>query len=251
MRLGEGEYKLPDYIPTRGFLLLEEQKFSKSRGWYLGLRDFLSKFPQDYLRYYLAAITPYAQTDVNFDWTDFQKRINNELIANIGNFIHRTLTFISNKYDLLIPQPQDYDGLEKEFVERIKGIPDTVGVEIERNELSKGLGKIIEFSAFCNQYFQKRQPWSDKSRAGTTLYLCVNAVRSLSILLEPYIPFSAEKLWQQLNLQGSIHEQNWTSAAELKIQGGHRINKPAVLFQRVPDEEIEKEQQKLHKAEVS
>lgn len=247
MRLGEGEYKLPDYIPTRGFLLLEEQKFSKSRGWYLGLRDFLSKFPQDYLRYYLAAITPYAQTDVNFDWTDFQKRINNELIANIGNFIHRTLTFISSKYDLLIPQPKAYDELDREFLERIKSVPDAVGGEIERNELSKGLGKIIEFSAFCNQYFQKRQPWSDKEKVGTTLYLCVNAVRSLSILLEPYIPFSAEKLWQQLNLEGSVHEQDWTSASELKIQGGHRINKPTVLFQRIPNEEIEKEQQKLQK----
>lgn len=247
MRLGEGEYKLPDYIPTRGFLLLEEQKFSKSRGWYLSLRDFLNKFPQDYLRYYLAAITPYAQTDVNFDWVDFQKRINNELIANIGNFIHRTLTFVLSKYDLVIPQPQDYDELDNAFVERIRGIPDVVGAEIERNELSKGLGKIIEFSAFCNQYFQKRQPWSDKGRAGTTLYLCVNAVRSLSILLEPYIPFSVEKLWQQLNLQATVHEQDWKSASELKIQGGHRINNPTVLFQRVPDEEIEKERQKLRK----
>ncbi len=245
MRLGEGEYKLPDYIPTRGFLLLEEQKFSKSRGWFLSIRDFLGKFPQDYLRYYLAAITPYAQTDVNFDWLDFQKRINNELIANIGNFIHRTLTFISSKYDLLIPQPQDYDELDKEFVERVKSIPDAVGAELERIELSKALGKVIEFSAFCNQYFQKRQPWSDKERAGTTLYLSVNAVRSLSILLEPFIPFSVEKLWQQLNLQGSVHQQDWKSASELKIRGGHRINKPTVLFQRIPDEEIEKEQQKL------
>ena len=248
MRLGEGEYKLPDYIPTRGFLLLEEQKFSKSRGWYLSLRDFLDKFPPDYLRYYLGAITPYAQTDVNFDWTDFQKRINNELIANIGNFIHRTLTFIWSKYDGVIPQPQDYDELDQEFREGIKGVAGDVGNEIERNELSRGLGRVIEFSAFCNQYFQKKQPWSNIEKAKTTLCLCVNAVRSLSILLEPYVPFSAEKLWQQLNLQGSVHKQAWTSASELKIQSGHRINKPAVLFQRIPDEDIEKERQKLHKS---
>ena len=247
MRLAQKEYKLPDFIPTRGFLLLEEQKFSKSRGWYLGLRDFLNKFPADYLRYYLASITPYAQVDVNFDWADFQKKINNELIANIGNFIHRTLTFIWTKYQGKVPQPQDYDGLDNEFKEKIKGVAEEVGKEIESNELTRGLRKIVEFSAFCNQYFQRKQPWTDKEKAKTTLYLCANAVRSLAVLLEPYTPFSSEKLWQQLNLPGSIHKQAWNSASQLKIEGGHQINEPKVLFQKVQDEDIEKERQKLHK----
>jgi methionyl-tRNA synthetase len=248
MRLGEGEYKLPDFIPTRGHLLLEEQKFSKSRGWYIGLRDFLNKFPADYLRYYLAAITPYSQTDVNFDWSDFQKRINTELIANVGNFIHRTLTFIWTKYDGKVPQAQEYDELDKEFLEKIKVIADDAGEEIESNELSKGLRKIVEFSAFCNQYFQKKQPWTDFEKAKTTLYLCANAVHSLAILLEPYIPFSTEKLWQQLNLPDSAQKQNWNSASQLKIESGHKIGQPAVLFQKIQDESIEKERQKLQKS---
>jgi len=247
MRLGEEEYKLPDFIPTRGHLLLEEQKFSKSRGWYVSLRDFLNKFPADYLRYYLTSITPYAQTDVNFDWIDFQKRINNELIANVGNFIHRTLTFIWTKYQVRVPQAQGYDALDKEFLEKIKNVAEDIGKEIESNELTRGLRKIVEFSAFCNQYFQRKQPWIDKEKAKTTLYLCVNAARSLAILLEPYAPFSAEKLWQQLNLEGSVHKQDWGSASQLKIESGHEINQPRVLFQKVPDEEIEKERQKLHK----
>ncbi len=247
MRLGEGEYKLPDFIPSRGYFLLEEQKFSKSRGWYIGLRDFLNKFPPDYLRYYLAAITPYSQTDVNFNWTDFQKRINNELIANVGNFIHRTLTFIWTKYDGRVPQAEDYDALDKEFLEKIKAAADDSGDEIERNELSKGLRKIIEFSASCNQYFQKKQPWTSLEKAKTTLYLCTNAVHSLAILLEPYIPFSAEKLWQQLNLPDSAQKQNWNSASQLKIEYGHKINQPTVLFQKIQDESIEKEKQKLQK----
>jgi methionyl-tRNA synthetase len=230
-------------------LLLEEQKFSKSRGWYVGLKDFLDRFPADYLRYYLASVTPYAQSDVNFDWADFQKRINNELIANTGNFVHRTLTFIWTKYQGKVPEPQkNYDVLDNEFLGKIKTVADDVGKEIENNELTKGLRKIVEFSAFCNQYFQKKQPWTDIEKAKTTLYLCVNAVRSLAILLEPYIPFSAEKLLQQLDLQGSIHKQDWDSAAQLKIEGGHRINEPKVLFQKIPDEDIEKERQKLHSA---
>lgn len=247
MRLGQGEYKLPDFIPTRGFLLLEGQKFSKSRGWYVSLRDFLNKFPADYLRYYLASITPYAQVDVNFDWSEFQKRINNELIANMGNFIHRTLTFIWAKYQGETPKPENYDSFDNEFLEKIKSVAEDVGREIESNELSKGLRKIAEFSAFCNRYFQKKQPWTDREKAKTTLYLCANAVRSLAIVLEPYTPFSCEKLWQQLNLKGSAHKQSWNSASQLKIEAGHQISEPKVLFQKIQYEDIEKERQKLQK----
>jgi len=251
MRLGNGEYKLPDFIPTRGMFLLEQQKFSKSRGWYIGLRDFLSKFPADYLRYYLASITPYAQADVNFDWNDFQQKINNELIANIGNFIHRTLTFTWTRYEGKVPEPQDYDALDNEFIERIRQVAADVGREIENNELTKGLRKIVEFSAFCNQYFQKKQPWLDKEKAKTSLYLCVNAVRSLATLLEPYMPFSAERLKQQLNLDGAVNKQNWDVASQITIKSGHQINQPSVLFERIQNKDIEKEKQKLSKATTS
>jgi methionyl-tRNA synthetase len=247
MRLGVGEYKLPDYIPTRGHLLLEKQKFSKSRGWYVSLREFLDNFPADYLRYYLAAITPYSQVDVNFDWEDFRSRINNELIANIGNFIYRALTFTWTNYKGEVPKPSRYDGLDSEFENKIKTVAEEVGAEIEKIELNKGLRKILEFSTFCNQYFQRKQPWTNKEQARTCLYLCINAVRSLAILLAPYIPFSAQSLWQQLNLEGSVHKQSWSSASELKIQSGHHINKPEILFRKVTEEEIKKQKEKLQR----
>jgi methionyl-tRNA synthetase len=247
MRLGEGEYKLPDYIPTRGHLLLVGQKFSKSRGWYVGLREFLNQFPPDYLRYYLAAITPYSQVDVNFDWEEFRDRINNELIANIGNFIHRTLTFTWTNYDGKVPEPAEYDDLDREFENKIKAVASEVGAEIEEIELSRGLRKIVEFSAFCNQYFQRKQPWTSKEQAKTCLYLCINAVRSLAIMLAPYTPFSAETLWKQLNLKGSVHRQSWSSASELKITSGHRINKPRILFRKIAEEEIQKQKERLQK----
>jgi len=251
MRLGNGEYKLPDFIPTRGMFLLEQQKFSKSRGWYIGLRDFLGKFPADYLRYYLASITPYAQADVNFDWTDFQQKINNELIANIGNFVHRTLTFTWTKYQGKVPEHGSYDALDNELTERVRQVVADVGREIENNELTKGLRRIVEFSAFCNQYFQKKQPWTDIEKAKTTLYLCVNAVRSLAILLEPYTPFSAERLWKQLNLDGTVHQQKWDAASQITIRSGHQISQPSVLFERIQDRDIEKEKQTLSKATAS
>jgi len=251
MRLGNREYKLPDFIPTRGMLLLEQQKFSKSRGWYISLRDFLNKFPADYLRYYLTSITSYTQADVNFDWTDFQKRINNELIANIGNFIHRTLTFTWTKCQGIVPKPKEYDVSDNELVGKIKSVADSVGKEIGNNELARGLRKVVEFSAFCNQYFQRKQPWADKEGAQTTIYLCVNAVRTLAILLEPYIPSSAEKLWQQLNLKDTVHEQNWSSASQLQIKAGHQLNQPSVLFERIQEKDIEAERQKLGRITAS
>jgi methionyl-tRNA synthetase len=251
MRLGVGEYKLPDFIPTRGYFLLEGQKFSKSRGWYVSLREFLNRFPADYLRYYLAAITPYSQLDVNFDWQDFQKRINNELLANIGNFIYRTLTFIWTNYNGKVPNPNAYDDLDKGFEDKINRIAPDVAQEIEKIELSKGLRKIVEFSTICNQYFQRKQPWTDKEKAKNCLYLCVNAARSLAILLQPYIPFSTEKLWQQLNLKGDVKEQKWASASKLAISDGHRINQPTVLFKKVEDEAIKEEREKLQKLSTS
>jgi methionyl-tRNA synthetase len=245
MRLGVGEYKLPDYIPTRGYFLLEKQKFSKSRGWYISLRDFLDSFPADYLRYYLASITPYSQLDVNFDWSDFQKRINNELIANVGNFIHRTLTFIHANYGGKIPKPNAYDILDRQLREKIGKIAEDVAQELDKNELSRGLRKIIEFAAFCNQYFQQKQPWVDKENAKTCLYLCANATRTLAILLHPYLPFSTERLWQQLNLRGEVQEQNWKNASELAIPAEHQINQPKVLFRKIEDQEIKREKEKL------
>lgn len=244
-RLGVGEFKLPDFIPTRGFFTLEGKKFSKSREWYISVREFIDKFPPDYLRYYLAAITPYSQQDVNFDWEDFQKRVNNELIANIGNFIHRVLTFTWSNYEGLVPAANTLDKSDHEFIEKTREAVKDVGGEIERIELSKGLRKIVQFSAFCNQYFQQKEPWTDKEKAKTAIHLCVNAVRSLAVLLEPYIPFSAENLWRQLNLEGSVHEQDWDTAGELRIPGSHRINKPEVLFEKVGDEEIKRERERL------
>ena len=251
MRIGVGEFKLPDFIPTRGHLLLEEKKFSKSRGWYVSLRDFLDRFPADYLRYYLAAITPYDQSDVNFNWEDFEARINNELIANIGNFIHRTLTFIWFNYGGKVPKAEKYDRLDHEFKEKIEALANHVGEQLEKIELSRGLKSILEFSSFCNQYFQRKQPWANKENAKTCLYLCANAVKSLAILLEPYLPFSAEKLWKQLNLKKSVHKQGWSSASKLTIKSGHKINKPRVLFRKVRDEEIKREKEKLLKLTVS
>jgi len=245
MRLGESNFKLPDLIPVRGHLLLQGRKFSKSRDWYVSLREFLDNFPPDYLRYYFAAITPYSQADINFDWKDFQARINNELVATIGNFIYRTLRFTDTRFGGKIPEPHDFDSVDRKFEERIKAIADEVGADIESNELHRALKKIIEFAAACNQYFQKKEPWKGSNDANNCIFLSVNAVYTLAIILEPYLPFATEELWKQLKLPGSVYEQKWTSAKELRIKSGHRLSKPEILFKKIEDEEIEREVKKL------
>ncbi|UCE44516.1 MAG: methionine--tRNA ligase [Candidatus Bathyarchaeota archaeon] len=247
MRLGAKEFKLPEYIPTRGHLLLHGEKFSKSRGWYVSVRDFLNLFPADYLRYYLASITPHSPSDINFDWEDFQAKINNELIANIGNFIHRTLTFIWRNYGGEVPHPGKYDASDVKFKDEIANVAGNVGEELKKIELNRGLRKIVEFSKSCNQYFQGKEPWSNKTQAKNCLYLCINAVRSLAIMLEPYLPFSTEILWKQLNLQDSVHKQRWNWASKLAIEGGHKIIKPTILFEKVENEKIEEERERLRR----
>src|SRR5574337_28441 len=123
MRMGmKKEYKLPDYIPTRGHLMLQSKKISKSRNWYIGLKDFLHLYPADYLRFYLTMITPYSQDDLNFDWDEFAARINSELIGNIGNFVNRALGFTKKSTGGIIPSTSDLDFADKEAQEKIKNL---------------------------------------------------------------------------------------------------------------------------------
>lgn len=245
MRMGiNEEYKLPSLIPTRGHLMLHDEKFSKSRGWYVGLRDFLNNFEADYLRYYLATITPYRQTDVNFDWDDFYSRINNELVANIGNFMHRTLKFISSHYKGEVPPPEEYEDIDHDFKEKLLNIKDEVTNHLEANNFDKGLKSIINFSANCNRYFQHREPWKGGKGSKTCLFLSINAVKTITILLDPYFSFSLEKLWRQLNINNS---RSWNSASIIDVKPGHKIDKPEILFKKLEYKEIQKQKDKLNK----
>ena len=239
MRLGlDGEYKLPDYIPTRGHLLLHNQKISKSRKRYIGVRDFTTTFVPDYLRFYLASITPYSQTDVNFDWDVFSEKINNELIANIGNFINRALSFTNKTFSGKVPDPTEYDSDDNFCLGEIGAIAREVGSFFSQLEIDKSLKRILRFSSHFNQYFQIKQPWAHRQTAKTTLFIAVNAVRSIAIMLEPFIPFSCEKIWCQLGMSDSVHQQSWPSVSEIRIPGGHLLGKVEPIFTKIDREVI-------------
>lgn len=246
IRMGiRNEYKLPDYIPTRGHLMLSNRKISKSRGWYIGLKDFLQLFPSDYLRFYLARVTPYSQTDTNFDWDVFIERINNELIANIGNFIHRTLSFIKATFDGSVPEPTVYDDVDLLTINRISGISDVVGTAIAKNEIENAMREILDFSSSLNRYFQKKKPWEESHSAQNTLYVSANAVQSLAILLEPFIPNSAERIWDQLGLDNNVHNQNWSRASRIDMSAYHKIGEIQPLFQKIERRKLDLDKWKV------
>lgn len=247
IRLGiNSEYKLPEYIPTRGHLMLQNQKISKSRKWYIGLKDFTSAFNPDYLRFYIASVVTYSQDDLNFDFDAFYERINNELIANIGNFINRALSFTQKSFQGIVPKPSSIeDTVEKELAATVA----ETGRLLSSNEIDKSLKRILKYSNYMNHYFQTNSPWANKDTSNTTVYVSVNAVRSLAVLLEPFIPFSCEKIWSQLKLgSGSVHQQVWESAKDIRaIPAGHELGKVEPIFRKVEAKEIEQWKNKLGK----
>jgi methionyl-tRNA synthetase len=250
MRLGiNSEYKLPDYIPTRGHLTLEAKKISKSRNWYIGLKQFLEYYPADYLRYYLVSINPYSQDDLNFDWNDFTTRINSELIGNLGNFVNRALGFTKKAFDGKIPETESFDEKDLSAEEKIKTFATDVGSLMEQNHLDRALKKVMEFSSFFNQYFQHKEPW--KNGPGTTncVYLSVNAVRSLAIVLFPFLPESAQKIWNQLGLDGNVNEFSWNDISVLDISSGHTLGDASPLFVKVEKSDIAKYKKQLGPSE--
>jgi len=245
MRLGiKKEYKLPDYIPTRGHLMLQAKKISKSRNWYIGLKEFLDFYPADYLRFYLTSITPHSQDDLNFDWDEFAAKINSELIGNVGNFVNRALGFVQ-KMGGTVPGGDKFDSADQQAMDRIKQLSADVGSLLEQNHLDRALKKILEFSAHFNQYFQQKEPWKGGAGTNNCIYVSANAVRSIAIALLPFIPDSAEKIWNQLGMKEKLSEQSWDSISEFDLKPNHKLGAVSPLFKKVEESDIKKHKAKL------
>jgi methionyl-tRNA synthetase len=241
IRLGiKSDYKLPDRIVTRGHLLFQNRKLSKSKNWSITLGGFTKSFDPDYLRFYFSTIIPYSQSDINFDWDSFYEKINNDLISNIGNFINRTLSFTKKQFEGKVPERTSLDGLDKQALIEISLIAYSVGELIFGNEIDKAMKMILQFSTFFNQYFQSKEPWKSHQDANTTLWISTNAVRSIAILLFPFIPLSAQKIWKQLAIPEDLAVQDWYSASELRVPQSHNIGDDIIpIFKRIERVEIE------------
>jgi methionyl-tRNA synthetase len=240
MRIGEGEYKLPDQIPTRGHLLLKGKKISKSRHWMITIRSFLDLFPPDYLRFYLTRIVPYDQSDANFDWEEFRDKINNELVASLGNFVYRSLVFVRNKHEGVVPKPLKVGPDEQAIAAELEAAVKEVGELIEEGHYDRALKRILEFSTRCNQYFQKKAPWEGREDESTAIFYSCNLVAGLATLLGPFLPFSAAEISSQLGLQEGSKGDDWAAASGFRVEAGKRIKDPRPVFKKVEDSELEK-----------
>jgi methionyl-tRNA synthetase len=243
-------FSLPNFIPVRGHLTLEGEKFSKSRGVYVSLKDYLEKHNPDYLRFYMSLITTYTLSDVNFSWKEYQQHINTELVNIIGNFIYRCMFFTYKFFNCIVPNLYELDKKDKEILNDLKRSHKKITENLEKIEIQKALQEIIVLAGKANKYFQEKEPWKEfkkrKKEISNCLNISINLCRSLSIYLFPFIPFSMQELWKQLN----IKKVDWQSANELRIKSGHKINEPKILFKKIEDDVIENEIKKIGKGEI-
>ncbi|MEM2344530.1 MAG: class I tRNA ligase family protein, partial [Thermoproteota archaeon] len=222
----------PKHILVHGYITIGGEKLSKSKGTAIDPFKLLEKYEVDAVRYFLARDIPFFE-DGDFSEKALVERVNGELVGNIGNFIHRTLTLIWNLYNGEVPEPHDYENDRDcmRLLESIKMLPNTMREKFENYEIDKALKEVADFSIQCNRFLQAKEPW--KTKDPNALFLCVNAVRTLAITLRPYLPSSSEKIWKMLNLDGLPEDYGWDSAGELAIKPGHRISKPEIVFKKI------------------
>ena len=251
MLMVHGDYVLPQNVPANEFLNLEGNKLSTSRNYAVWLDDYLQKFEADSLRYALASNLPETK-DADFSWKEFQARHNNELADILGNFVNRTLTFAHKYFDGAVPTAGALDTLDKEFISKIKAAPGALGNLIDKYQNRFYIRDLMELTRFANKYFNDKEPWqtrkSDAEVCATTINLCLQMVRSLSILAEPVIPNTVRKLWKMLDINEQL---NWYEAGELKLKSGHTINQPEILFTKIEDDVIQAEIDRLQEIQIN
>ncbi len=246
MLMAHGDYILPSDIPANEFMNLMGRKLSTSRGWAIWVNEFLDTFPADYLRYGIAAILPESK-DADFDYYDFKTRINSELADNLGNFVNRTLSFIKKYMGGRVSRPSKLNDIDNEALAEIEKAGREMAEFIEKFEFRKALWRLMELSSFGNRYFDRKAPWStrktDPEETARTLYVCESIVRSLSTFMEPYLPFSADKVRKMLNLEDKL---SWDEAMKPDPAETRELGEIEILYRKLDDEIIELEVKKLY-----
>ncbi|MEG1021398.1 MAG: methionine--tRNA ligase [Myroides sp.] len=258
MLKAEGSYILPDNVPANEFLNLEGNKLSTSKNWAVWLNEYLIDFPekQDVLRYALTANAPETK-DNDFTWKDFQARNNNELVAIFGNFINRVVVLTNKYYNGIIPAPNAFNEVDERTLAELKAYPAVIESSIERYRFREALGELMNVARLGNKYLADEEPWklikTDEERVKTQMYVALQIAAALSTLAEPFLPFSAAKLKNMLNVTSSGVEISWNKVAETSdlIPADHQIGQAELLFAKIEDEEIQKQIDKLEATKLA
>ncbi len=203
---GKGPLNLPTDVVASEFLTMEGKQFSVSRGVAIDVGDFLSRYDPDPLRYFLTAAGPETQ-DTDFTWSEFARRNNDELVANWGNLVNRTLTSVNRGFGT-VPEPGELAVKDRRLLEEIESGFETVGVAIEAARFKAALAEAMRLASLVNQYTSEQAPWAlietDRERAGTVLYVSLQAIDSLKTMFTPFLPFSSQVLHELLGYEGTI-----------------------------------------------
>ena len=241
---GQG-YNLPWNVSATEFLQFRGQKASKSQRVGIWIDEALELFPVDYWRFFLMATRPESK-DTNFTWSAFSEKINADLNDTFGNFIHRTLSFINSKFDGQVPAPTQLDKDDEAILQSIKMKVEQVALELEACWLQSAVNTLIGISRVGNQYLNTKEPWNlmktDREKAGTIFNVAAQVVKALAVVSEPFIPQTAEQIWQTLKLEGKANSEKWNDALK-PIEAGHKIAKPTPLFHKVETEEAKFDEQ--------
>ncbi len=249
MLKAEGSYILPENVPANEFLNLENDKISTSRNWAVWLHEYLEELPgkQDVLRYVLTANAPETK-DNDFTWKDFQTRNNSELLSIFGNFVNRTVVLTHKYFEGRVPAQHTLNDYDKEVLAEVAGYPAKIGYSIDNYRFREALNELMNLARLGNKYLTETEPWkvikTDPERVKVNLNIAQQICANLAILCEPFMPFTAAKLSKMLNsdLQG------WNNAgSNALLSEGHLIGDPVLLFDKIEDETIQHQVDKLLK----
>ena len=253
MLMAEGSYILPENVPANEFLNLEGNKISTSRNWAVWLHEYLLEFKdkQDALRYSLCANAPETK-DNDFTWKDFQAKNNNELVAILGNFINRTLVLTHKYYNGKVPVALEYTKADILLLEEISKYPAKIASSIEQYRFREALGELMNLARSGNKYLADSEPWilikTDEKRVQTIMNLSLQIVANLTILMEPFLPFTSKKLGAMINLNVGF---KWIDATRTDLLlAGHQINPSSLLFEKIEDETVEEQVLKLKNSKL-
>jgi methionyl-tRNA synthetase len=239
------DYNLPWNVSATEFLQFRGHKASKSRRVGIWIDEALQMFPVDYWRFFLTATRPESK-DTNFTWTAFTDKINADLNDTFGNFIHRTLSFISSKFGGAIPEPTELTEDDEAILLATKTKVETIAQEIEASKLLSAVNTLIGLSRVGNQYLNDKEPWNlmktDQEKAATIFYVAAQVVKAITVVSEPFIPETAEQLWKILQLPGNVAKSTWKEALT-PLEAGHIIAKPKPLFHKIDDSEAKLDEQ--------
>ena len=253
MLRAHGGYILPDNVPANEFLNLEGEKISTSRNWAVWLHEYLDEFPgkEDVLRYVLCANAPESK-DNDFTWKDFQTRNNNELVAVLGNFVNRALVLTHKYFDGSTPALGTLTDYDRLTLEELRSIRPSLEANIENYRFREALRDAMNYARIGNKYLADTEPWkvvkTDPERVRTILNVALQITADLSVAIEPFLPFTAEKIRRML----AVEPLGWERLGEAELlPAGHRIGEPELLFEKIEDEAVEAQLRKLSETKAA